>query len=159
MSEHTTKELIACVIEERLKNCPPEKWTGQEPKFATIALELTYLNHLTEQGWWDDYSHDSDAETILCYFGSIVAEAAAVCAGRETFEKQNRKMSGSSYGMVCIICFYLEWLASVEKNKAVQEKIERTKDALELVAIHFRDRTKAEFYASHPSVAKYDRQQ
>lgn len=78
MSDHTTEELIACMIRERLRYHPRENWTGQEPNFSGIAMELTYLERLTEQGWWGDYSYCMYAEEVLRQFGPVVAKAAVV---------------------------------------------------------------------------------
>lgn len=66
-------------IQDRIDALSDGNLMEAEPAFYRIALELSYLHRLSNEGWWQDWGGCSDAENLLRDFGPIVVRAAATC--------------------------------------------------------------------------------
>lgn len=130
----TIHSAIDITVQERLTNRVDKGWWEARPDFYRVALELSYLDGLTGEGWWADWWGCMYAENAMRYFGGFVAAAALAC-------EEDHEGSSATTTVSLIECMdgYLDWEAVVGSSDDDDEAgklIETARAALDALRLH-----------------------
>lgn len=129
----TIHSAIDITVQERLTNRVDKGCWEARPDFYRVALELSYLDGLTGEGWWADWWGCMYAEQVMRSFGGIVGDAALAC-------EQDHEGSSATVTVSLIECMdgYLDWEAVVASgdDEEAWKLIETARSALDALRLH-----------------------